>query len=93
MKKMLVALVCTAAFVSAAGAAEPRYDHNLEKAAARIVAAKVGDIRGGFAFRDKPQFVVVQSTPSASVRHVDPDASRDDGLVPAEEGTPFRLVN
>ena len=97
MTKMLAALAAvgaaTAMLVSAANAAEPRYDRKLELAAAGIAAAKVGDIRGGFSYRDKPQFVVVRSAPQPPVRHVEPDATRDDGLVPAVDGTPSRLVN
>ena len=93
MKKTLAAWAAMATLVSAANAAEPRYDHKLEEAAARIAAAKMGDIRGGFAFRDKPQFVVVQDTPPPPVRHAEPDMTSDDGLVPAVDGVPFRLVN
>ena len=81
-----------AVFVSAARAAEPRYDQSLEDAATRIAAAKVGDIRGGFSFRDKPQFVAAQVAPPP-VAHAEPDTAHDDGLVPAVEGPSFRLVN
>ena len=38
----------------------PRYDRKLEQAAIRIVAAKIGDIRAGFAYDQKPRFVVAQ---------------------------------
>ncbi|MHA6644136.1 hypothetical protein [Mesorhizobium sp. A623] len=38
--------------------AEMRYDRNLEKAAMAIVASKIGDIRGGFTYKQKVQLVV-----------------------------------
>jgi predicted dehydrogenase len=46
-----LAVICTAA------AAQPRYDAKIEQAAAAIVAGKIGDIRGGFAYDKLPQFV------------------------------------
>ena len=57
------ALGCAlAAFVLAGQAtAQPRYDRKLEEAVMAIVAAKIGDIRGGFAFGAKPVMVVVQN--------------------------------
>ena len=56
------ALVCAVSVVALAGpaAAESRYDRKLEEAVMAIVAAKIGDIRGGFAFDAKPVMVVVQ---------------------------------
>ena len=51
-----------AAFVLAGQAtAQPRYDRKLEEAVMAIVAARIGDIRGGFAFDAKPVMVVVQN--------------------------------
>lgn len=38
--------------------AEPRYDRKLEQAAMAIVAARIGDIRGGFALEGRPAMVV-----------------------------------
>ena len=57
------ALGCAlAAFVLAGQAtAQPRYDRKLEEAVMAIVAARIGDIRGGFAFDAKPIMVVVQN--------------------------------
>ena len=40
--------------------AQPRYDRKLEAAAMAIVAAKIGDLRGGFAIGDKPVMIVVR---------------------------------
>jgi hypothetical protein len=37
-----------------------RYDRKLEQAALEIVASKIGDIRGGFSYKQKLRFVVVQ---------------------------------
>ncbi|MGN6304381.1 MAG: hypothetical protein ACTHNH_06170 [Mesorhizobium sp.] len=94
MKKVLMAFALTSSLASAAQALEPRYDHNLEKAAAEIVAARMGDIRGGFSFGQKPQFVVVQSVPAMTAADIPPPAAApDDGLVPAVEGPPGSLLN
>jgi hypothetical protein len=56
------ALVCAGLALALAGSAtaEPRYDRKLEEAVMAIVAAKIGDIRGGFALDAKPVMVVVQ---------------------------------
>ena len=55
-------LVCAATVIALTGQAtpEPRYDRKLEEAVMAIVAAKMGDIRGGFAFDAKPMMVVVR---------------------------------
>ena len=82
--------------LAAAGAAELRYDRNLEKAAASIAASRMGDIRGGFSFRDKPQFVVVKAAPAAlqdgAARDAAGQGRGDDGLLPAVE-RPFQVTN
>ncbi|MEP9385751.1 hypothetical protein [Mesorhizobium sp. KR9-304] len=56
------ALVCAASAIALVGpaTAESRYDRKLEEAVIAIVAAKIGDIRGGFDFDSKPMMVVVQ---------------------------------
>lgn len=41
--------------------AEVRYDRSLEKAAMAIVAGKMGELRGGFSYSQKPRLVVRQS--------------------------------
>jgi hypothetical protein len=43
--------------LAATASAETRYDRNIEQAATEIVAAKIGDIRGGFSFDARPAFV------------------------------------
>lgn len=57
-----------------ADAYKPRYDHALAKAAAEIVAQNIGDIRGGFAFDQKPRFVVLVQTPMAAGENPDGEA-------------------
>ncbi|HEY4192005.1 MAG TPA: hypothetical protein VGM46_05130 [Mesorhizobium sp.] len=57
MNKMLGAAAMLAAF-AVPSSAGTRYDHGLEKAAMDIVAGKMGDIRGGFSYAQKPQMVV-----------------------------------
>jgi hypothetical protein len=56
------ALVCAALAIALVGpaTAQSRYDRKLEEAVIAIVAAKIGDIRGGFAFDAKPVMVIVQ---------------------------------
>ncbi|MCA0012445.1 hypothetical protein LB561_17030 [Mesorhizobium sp. B292B1B] len=69
-------------------AAETRYDRNLEKAAAGIVAGKMGDIRGGFSYKQVPQLVPdAAPVPAVPVEHSREQASgnADDGLSPAVE--------
>ena len=58
--------------------AEPQYDRVLEQAAIDIVAANIGTLRGGFAYNQVPQMIVVQETPQ-------PPRAPADGLVPAVE--------
>jgi hypothetical protein len=48
------------AVATAPAVAGVRYDRKLEQAAMQIVAGKIGDIRGGFSYKQKPRFVVVQ---------------------------------
>lgn len=54
-------LGCALAAMVLAGqaTAEPRYDRKLEEAVMAIVAPRIGDIRGGFAFDARPVMVVV----------------------------------
>lgn len=59
-------------------AAEPQYDRVLEQAAIDIVAANIGTLRGGFAYNQVPQMIVVQEAPP-------PRRAPADGLVPAVE--------
>jgi len=56
------ALGCALAMIVLAGqaTAQSRYDRKLEEAVMAIVAARIGDLRGGFAFDARPVMVVVR---------------------------------
>ncbi|MEW9806946.1 hypothetical protein [Mesorhizobium marinum] len=54
--KALLFLVLVLASVGPAST-QSRYDRKLEAAAMAIVAAKMGDLRGGFGLNDKPVIV------------------------------------
>jgi|GEM_PF-1609469 len=93
-------LMCGVAFltmIAAPAAAETRYDRNLEKAALGIVASKMGDIRGGFSYKQVPQLVILPDTvppPAPATEHPAVQASgyRDDGLSPAIERQVSRTI-
>lgn len=38
---------------------QPRYDKKIEAAASRIIAEKMGELRGTFSWDEKPRFVVM----------------------------------
>ena len=56
MKTTILAALLLAAIQSPVSAGQ-QYDRSIEAAAIRIVAAKMGDLRGGFALDQKPAFV------------------------------------
>jgi len=56
MYRIVLAATALAALTGAV-LAEPTYDRRIDEAAARIVAKKIGDIRGGFAYDQIPDFV------------------------------------
>jgi hypothetical protein len=58
--KPLISVPVALALATAPTLAGERYDHKLEEAAMRIVAENIGDIRGGFSYKQKPRFVIVQ---------------------------------
>ena len=94
MKSFLCGVALFSVMVAPA-AAETRYDRNLEKAVIDIVASKMGDIRGGFSYKQVPQLVVLpEGTPVAAVSVEPPhkEASGNDGLVPAVERRVSRTV-
>ena len=82
--------------VAAPAAAEMRYDRSLEKAAMQIVAGKMGDIRGGFAYGQTPQIVAVQDVdPQAHVViGVSPSVviGRETALTPAVQARVSRII-
>lgn len=59
MHKVLISAALSAAFAMPAFAGT-QYDKKLERAAIEIVAAKMGELRGGFSFDAKPVFVIVE---------------------------------
>ena len=61
MHKVLICTALAAAFAMPAFAGT-QYDRKLERAAIEIVAAKMGELRGGFAFDAKPAFVPAEPT-------------------------------
>ncbi|NUS18767.1 hypothetical protein EN828_04170 [Mesorhizobium sp. M2D.F.Ca.ET.185.01.1.1] len=90
--------ICGMAFLAALAApvaAETRYDRNIEKAAMDIVAGKMGNIRGGFSYKQRPQLVVLPDAPPPAPVPVEPphkEASGSDGLMPAVERQVSRTV-
>ena len=56
------ALGCALAVIVLAGqaTAQSRYDRKLEEGVMAIVASRIGDLRGGFAFDARPVMVVVR---------------------------------
>ncbi|MER8749789.1 hypothetical protein NKH57_11000 [Mesorhizobium sp. M1050] len=92
--KTLLCGVALCAVIVAPAAAETRYDRNLEKAAMGIVAGKMGDIRGGFSYKQVPQLVVVPGVaPAMSERPREEATGKpDDGLSPAVERQVSRTI-
>ncbi|TJV74092.1 MAG: hypothetical protein E5X76_04855 [Mesorhizobium sp.] len=94
MKSFLCGMALLAA-MAAPATAETRYDRNLEKAVLDIVAAKMGNIRGGFSYKQRPQLVMLpDATPVAPTPVELPrkEASGNDGLTPAVERRVSRTV-
>ncbi|RJT40041.1 hypothetical protein D3227_11705 [Mesorhizobium waimense] len=96
MKTLFYGMTISAA-IAAPAMAETRYDRNLEKAAMDIVAGKIGGIRGGFSYKQRPQFVVVPDAvepPLVPAERPGRQASGDsnDGLAPAVERPISRTV-
>ncbi|MDG4880520.1 hypothetical protein [Mesorhizobium sp. WSM4884] len=87
MKSFLSGMALVMA-MAAPAAAETRYDRNLEKAVMDIVASKMGNIRGGFSYKQVRQMVVL---PGGAPVPAEPrtQASKLDGLMPAVERPVF----
>lgn len=95
--RMLLAGVALLAAMPAASAADFRHDLKLEQAVMDIVAARIGDIRGGFAYGMKPAFVNLQ--PGNGRRAIFLESARAelmrsfaDVLAPATERTVSRVI-
>ncbi|AZO16198.1 MULTISPECIES: hypothetical protein [unclassified Mesorhizobium] len=94
MKSFLCGTALLAA-MAAPATAETRYDRNIEKAAMDIVAGKMGSIRGGFSYKQRPQLVVLPDATPVAPTPVEPprkEASGNDGLTPAVERRVSRTV-
>ncbi|KQZ12844.1 MULTISPECIES: hypothetical protein [unclassified Mesorhizobium] len=65
--------------VTAQATAETPYDRKLEQAVMRIVAAKMGDIRGGFSYAQTPQLIRAPSVPFAAPREEASAGAKDAG--------------
>jgi hypothetical protein len=57
------------AVMAASAAAEPRHDVRLEQAVMKIVAQRIGEIRGGFSHQETPVFI---RTAAVSASPTDP---------------------
>ncbi|TIM62238.1 MAG: hypothetical protein E5Y52_24855 [Mesorhizobium sp.] len=90
MKSFLCGMALLSA-MAAPVAAETRYDRNLEKAVMDIVAGKMGNIRGGFSYKQAPQLVVPQEAAPAPAEPRE-QASHNDGLMPAVERRVSRTI-
>jgi len=92
--RMLLCGVAFLAVIAAPAMAETRYDRKLEQAVVEIVAGKMGNIRGGFSYKQVPQLVVVPDVPVVPVEPPRKQASGDagDGLVPAVERPVSRTI-
>ncbi|QND65831.1 hypothetical protein HB777_19235 [Mesorhizobium loti] len=94
MKTLLCGVALCAVLVAPA-VAETRYDRSIEKAAMGIVAGKMGDIRGGFSYKQVPQLVVVPAAAPAAVTErprEEATGKPDDGLAPAVERQVSRTI-
>jgi len=86
MTKLLAG--CALALLATAASAESRYDQKLEQAVMDIVAGKIGDLRGGFAFNALRIWSSDQEAPTSTGLHfgdVTVSGSWKDGLAPARE--------
>ena len=104
MKKLVIGAFALS-LIAAPAFAETRYDRNLEEAVMKIVAGRIGDIRGGFSFSQAPQIVVIQDRlpaayqdrlPTGSIPVQRPEreiaAGENDGLMPAVERRVSRVI-
>ncbi|KQV01212.1 hypothetical protein ASD99_12345 [Mesorhizobium sp. Root695] len=94
MKTLLCGVALCAVLVAPA-VAETRYDRSLEKAAVGIVAGKMGNIRGGFSYKQVPQLVVVPGAAPAAVTERPREEATGkpaDGLSPAVERQVSRTI-
>ena len=80
MHRITLAALTVAALAGHAQAAQD-YDRSIDRAAAAIVAEKIGELRGSFEAGEKPRMTpAVDRTSTGSVRH-----GWVDGLAPAAD--------
>lgn len=77
MNRMILAALALAT-LPAAAQARPDHDYSIDRAAANIVAQKIGELRGGFNYNQQPRI-----TPAISQERT--ASIRSDGLAPAAE--------
>ncbi len=95
--KMLLGSAACLAVLSAPATAQMRYDMKLEQAVMEIVASKMGDIRGGFSYERKPEFVVLNESYSRAPTFLESARAElirrfDEGLLPVTERTVSRII-
>jgi hypothetical protein len=96
--KMLIGVAAAIAVLATPVAAQTRYDRKLEQAVMEIVARKMGEIRGGFSYDEKPVFVVVQdkmttsSVAAEKTARLAAPAAPPEGLMRAVERNVSRIV-
>ena len=96
MKMLLGSAACLAVLIAPANA-QMRYDVKLEQAVMEIVASKIGDIRGGFSYERKPEFLVLNESYSKSPAFLESARAElirrfDEGLLPLTERTVSRVI-
>lgn len=77
--RRLLASMAFFMLVTAQATAETPYDRKLEQAVMRIVAAKMGNIRGGFSYAQTPQLIRAPSVPFAPPREQASATPKDAG--------------
>jgi hypothetical protein len=94
--KSLMTCAAVLAVLAAPVSAETRYDRTLEQAVMDIVAKKMGELRGGFSYDAKPQFVMVQDQMATGSIGIDTAGlsmpAAPDELMPAVERRVSRII-
>ena len=94
MRIALLAALAAVALAGGAPAADERYDRRLAQAAAEIVAARMGPLRGGFAPGETPVLLAPAGTVDTGARSEvrtpprQPPGAWQDGLAIAVERKP-----
>lgn len=97
MRKLVPGVLALAITAGVAWAADeaPAYDRRIDEAAAAIVAARMGELRGGLGLAERPVFVeprrVAAPTPIEAVPPPEPADPWNDGLAIAVDPPGGRL--